>query len=203
MLLRRDALDAIVRGDVDLVFRLWKKPTVKAGGRLRTAVGELAIDAVEIAEPAGITGDEARRAGFETADEVRAFLQPRPTTGARTRTARPDETSRVYRVTVHFAGADPRVALRSDTSQDAIAAVVARLDKLDAAKRGPWTSATLALIGMWPARRAPELAEMLGMQTLPFKESVRKLKALGLTESLPVGYRLSPRGAEVLRVRPV
>ena len=27
-----------------------------------------------------------------------------------------------------------------------------------------------------------------------FKRDVRKLKELGLTESLPVGYRLSPRG---------
>ena len=29
---------------------------------------------------------------------------------------------------------------------------------------------------------------------LPFKRNVRKLKELGLTESLEVGYRLSPRG---------
>jgi hypothetical protein len=28
---------------------------------------------------------------------------------------------------------------------------------------------------------------------------VRKLKELGLTESLPVGYRLSPRGEAYLR----
>ena len=27
---------------------------------------------------------------------------------------------------------------------------------------------------------------------------MRKLKELGLTESLPIGYRLSPRGAAVL-----
>ncbi|MBT8336701.1 MAG: hypothetical protein KJO11_08860 [Gemmatimonadetes bacterium] len=31
------------------------------------------------------------------------------------------------------------------------------------------------------------------------RAGVRKLKALGLTESLEVGYRLSPRGAAVLR----
>ncbi len=31
-----------------------------------------------------------------------------------------------------------------------------------------------------------------------FKLNVRKLKALGLTESLEVGYRLSPRGRTVL-----
>ena len=36
------------------------------------------------------------------------------------------------------------------------------------------------------------------MDTSRFKPLVRKLKALGLTESLEVGYRLSPRGAAVL-----
>ena len=33
---------------------------------------------------------------------------------------------------------------------------------------------------------------------MPFKLNVRKLKALGLTESLEVGYRLSPRGKSLL-----
>jgi hypothetical protein len=31
-----------------------------------------------------------------------------------------------------------------------------------------------------------------------FKRRVRRLKELGLTESLPVGYRLSPRGRSFL-----
>jgi hypothetical protein len=33
---------------------------------------------------------------------------------------------------------------------------------------------------------------------MPFKLDVRKLKELGLTESLRPGYRLSPRGETVL-----
>jgi hypothetical protein len=37
---------------------------------------------------------------------------------------------------------------------------------------------------------------------MPFKLDVRKLKELGLTESLPVGYRLSPRGEFLLQRRP-
>ena len=36
------------------------------------------------------------------------------------------------------------------------------------------------------------------MERLRFKERVRRLKALGLTESLEVGYRLSPRGQAFL-----
>jgi predicted transcriptional regulator len=39
----------------------------------------------------------------------------------------------------------------------------------------------------------------LEVDKVRFKANVRKLKALGLTESLEVGYRLSPRGEAVLR----
>ena len=42
--------------------------------------------------------------------------------------------------------------------------------------------------------RAPDLAASVGRETLPFKVDVRKLKNLGLTHSLRVGYELSPRG---------
>ena len=211
MLLRMDVLARIVAGEIDLVYRLWRKPTVKAGGRLRTAMGELAIDAVEEIDPASITDAEAERAGFSSAEEARRSLEPRPVrTGAgkaagkpaagRGRTAKPDETSRPYRVVVHFAGADTRSALRDDASTEAVAAVIAKLDAMDArSARGPWTRRTLALIAQWPGRRAPELAEMEGMETPVFKTDVRKLKELGLTISLTVGYTLSPRGEAVLR----
>ena len=42
------------------------------------------------------------------------------------------------------------------------------------------------------------LADYLGLDIPGFKPWVRKLKALGLTESLHPGYRLSPRGEKVL-----
>ena len=54
------------------------------------------------------------------------------------------------------------------------------------------------LIGDRPAVRAGDLADDLGRERLSFKTDVRKLKALGLTESLTVGYRLSPRGRAFL-----
>jgi Mn-dependent DtxR family transcriptional regulator len=56
----------------------------------------------------------------------------------------------------------------------------------------------LRLISERPAVRAPDLAASLGRETQPFKTDVRKLKEMGLTESLEVGYRLSPRGRAVL-----
>ena len=211
MLLRMDVLARIVVGEVDVVYRLWRKPTVKSGGRLRTAMGELSIDAVEEIDPRSITDAEAARAGFSSADEARASLEPRPVRSragddaekplaARGRTAKPDETSRPYRVLVHFAGADTRSALREDASAQAVAAVIAKLDAMDArSARGPWTRRTLSLIRQWPGRRAPELAEIEGRDTAVFKTDVRKLKELGLTVSLTVGYTLSPRGEAVLR----
>ena len=42
------------------------------------------------------------------------------------------------------------------------------------------------------------LAESAGIERADFKLNVRKLKALGLTISLDVGYRLSPRGVALL-----
>ncbi|MGH7465941.1 MAG: hypothetical protein ACREK1_12245 [Longimicrobiales bacterium] len=44
-----------------------------------------------------------------------------------------------------------------------------------------------------------DLARMMGMETQPFKQRVRRLKTLGFTESLEIGYRLSPRGRSLLQ----
>ena len=47
MLFNRRALDGIEAGEIDLAFRRWKRPTVKAGGTLRTRGGVLSIETVE------------------------------------------------------------------------------------------------------------------------------------------------------------
>jgi hypothetical protein len=49
----------------------------------------------------------------------------------------------------------------------------------------------------WP-NNSTKLADAIGLERFEFKERVRKLKALGLTLSLDVGYRLSPRGEAFL-----
>jgi hypothetical protein len=73
------------------------------------------------------------------------------------------------------------------------------LRRIDArAVGGPWTTRTLTLISRYPGRRAADFALELGQEVPVFKANVRKLKALGLTESLEVGYRLSPRGHVLL-----
>jgi hypothetical protein len=186
MLFRQDVLRRIAEGDVTLAFRRWRRPTVKAGGTLRTRVGVLAIDSVEKVEEDQVTDADARRAGAEDREALLAGLRPEGT---------------LYRVEFRLAGPDPRIALRerSDISPEERAEIDARLARLDAASRhGQWTAAVLELIAERPATRAPDLAASLGRETAPFKADVRKLKELGLTESLLVGYRLSPRGRAYL-----
>ncbi len=56
----------------------------------------------------------------------------------------------------------------------------------------------LALIARKPGTRAADLAPAMQSELLKFKADVRKLKKLGLTISLETGYRLSPRGEQVL-----
>jgi hypothetical protein len=175
-------------GSVTLAFRRWRRPAAKAGGRQRTPVGELAIDAVDPVELDDVTEDDARRAGYaDRAELVRELARFAEGT--------------LYRIDLHLAGADPRVALRerSDLSDDDWRKVSARLERLDrASSHGPWTATTLRLIADHPAVRAGDLAESVGRAKPPFKIDVRKLKEMGLTESLDVGYRLSPRGRTVL-----
>lgn len=184
MLFKAPVLTAIAEGRVTLAFRRWRKPTVRAGGALTTPVGMLAIDAVEIISPAAIDEAQAQRAGYPSLQALQADLPG----------AEP-----VHRIAFRLIGEDPRKALRADTSQAALNDVEDRLAKLDA--KAPWTSATLDLIAMDPGVRAPDLAARLGRETPPFKADVRKLKALGLTESLEVGYRLSRRGEALLAAR--
>ncbi len=187
MLIRRPTLDAIAAGEVTVAFRRWARPRVRPGTRLRTAVGVLGVGEVTRIGADELTDADARAAGHPDLAALHRSL--------------PGDAP-IFRVTLALVGPDPRVELRSrSTLTDAERAEIERrLQRLDAAARGgPWTSAVLALIADSPAIRAPDLAARMGRETLPFKRDVRKLKELGLTESLDVGYRLSPRGRAYLR----
>ena len=74
MLLKRDLLEQIKAGEVDLVFRRWSKPTVRAGGTLKTKVGILAIKLIDDMNPDDVTEAEARRAGFSDVAAFRRWL---------------------------------------------------------------------------------------------------------------------------------
>ena len=155
---------------------------------MRTAIGLVEVTSVARVAPETITEADARRAGATSRAELLARLDSR------------NREHPIHEIGVRFAGPDPRVALRehADLTDDELGRISARLDRLDNARAEPWTQALLELIEQQPATLAGELAEQTGRELLAFKRDVRKLKELGLTESLKRGYRLSPRGRAVL-----
>jgi hypothetical protein len=188
MLLPLKVAQGVRDGSVTLAFRRWKKQDVEPGRRFTTAAGMVRVESVEVVDADAITDEEAQQAGWPDAARLRKRLNP-------------DESLPTYRVRLVWDGEDPRIALREDadlTDED-VAKLDVRLDRLDRASPfGPWTMSTLALIVEHPQRRAPDLAEMVGRETAPFKLDVRKLKAMGLTVSFAVGYEISPRGRAYL-----
>ncbi len=181
----------IESGEITVAIRRWKRPTVRSGGTLKSPAGLLAIDEVERIDESDITAGDVRAAGFDSRDALLASLR--------------DGADRaVYRVRFHRAGDDPRLALRAaddldDTARSELAARLARWDR--ASRTGPWTREYLEAIDRRPATVSTELADEVGVDRPTFKRRVRRLKELGLTESLERGYRLSARGEAYLRSR--
>ncbi len=186
-MIRPAELAAIRRGEIDLAFRRWDRPRVRTGTRLRTAIGLVEILSVEQVAASGLRAEHADRAGYNSLAALKQAVS-----------ARADRP--LFRVEVRYAGPDPRDALRETLPDGAeVTEILAWLDRLDHNSAiGPWTRQTLRIIDDNPERRAPELAAELGRPTADFKRDVRKLKERGLTESLAIGYRLSPRGEVVL-----
>ena len=183
MLLRTAVLERIVRGEISLVFRRWRRPTVRTGGTLRTALGVLRILEVAKVAESDVTDLDAAAAGCAS----RAALLD----GCGSR------AGQLYRIAVEYAGADPRIALRQrDALSDAdVDDILRRLNRLDAqSPTGAWTLRVLAEIEGRPAVAARVLAQRLRCEKDWLKPQIRKLKDLGLTVSLPIGYELSPRG---------
>ena len=179
MLFKASQLAGIADGTIDLTFRRWDAPRVRAGGRQRTAIGVIEIDAIERVDD--LTDAEAQRAGWSSREAVLAQFARR--------------SGDLYRIELHLAGPDPRAVLRERVPSAAeLAELHRRIDRM-----GPWAVDYLKAIADRPGVRAPDLAADFGLETRPFKLRVRRLKELGLTESLRVGYRLSPRGEALLR----
>jgi hypothetical protein len=186
-MIRPTELRAIQDGEIDLAFRRWERPRVVVGTKMRTMVGLVEVTSVELVEITDLTEDDARRAGSPSLAALLKALEPKA-------------QHPVWRVGLRHAGEDPRALLRDAVPDKAeVAAIVARLERLDRASAyGAWTRKTLDLIDRNPERRAPDLAAKMRRETADFKKDVRKLKELGLTESLAIGYRLSPRGEVVV-----
>ena len=188
MLLNRATAEGIADGTITLVLRRWDAPRAKSGGTQRTPVGTIRVDAVT-ERPGGyrVTAAQAVAAGYPSARAAQAELDRRP-------------AGHTYLIAVSFMAPDERPALAADdvlTDAD-VAAITARLDRWDAVAT-PWTRDYLTMIGDNEAVRAPDLAARVGLDVPRFKRRVRQLKGLGLTISLDVGYRLSPRGRAYLQ----
>jgi hypothetical protein len=185
MLFTKNAISGLAEGTITLTFRTWSRPQVKVGGRYRTWDLLLEVDAVNVVDPDSISDAEARRAGYASAEILRSKLEKQAHAGE------------VWRVEFRCIGADDRIARRNDAALDdeKLKKLEARLARLDqASSTGAWTGKTLQLIASHPGIVSTTLARQLKMERPAFKLNVRKLKELGLTESLEIGYRLSALG---------
>jgi hypothetical protein len=183
MLFRSVVLQGIAEGRVTLAFRRWRRAPPAEGSSLRSPVGVLRLERVTVVDEADITAADVRRTGM-SGEELRASIVGE---GA------------LLRIELRLEGDDPRIALRERLPEpEELEAVVARLARIDVAAPPPWTRRYLELIAAQPGVVARELAGRVDADVPPFKRRVRQLKELGLTESLEIGYRLSPRGRAVL-----
>ena len=181
--------DGIHSGAIVLAFRRWERSQVVAGRHYRTGIDMVEVESVDVVEPSSVDAAQAREAGYGSVAELLADL-------------RGDPALPVYRIRLRrIDGPDPRDALAraARLTEADVAAITARLARMDrASSRGAWTAAVLALIADRPGIVSTVLAEAMGWERQDFKLHVRKLKELGLTLSLDVGYRLSPRGKSYL-----
>lgn len=185
MLFRSKFLEGIQTGAITVAFRRWRRPSVRSGGTLLTPVGQLHIDSVTVIELDQISVADALAAGYESREELLMELNSR-------------SAGEVYKIDLGSLLPDPRIALRESpvTSAEEPRNLRQRLQRLDA--RGAWTFRVLEILDCNQGVRAGDLCVLVGQQLAKFKLNVRKLKKLGLTESLGTGYRLSPRGLALL-----
>lgn len=187
MLFSQKTLHAVVRGEIDRVYRRWKRPAVVEGTLQRTSHG-----LVEVVGLNRIGEDQIdpTAAGYGTTEEVLADIRP------------PEPGRELYEVRVRWAGEDPRLALREtndidEAAMESIDRVVSGIGR----RVGPTGLELLEVIAANPATLAKDLADRIGVERDLLKRRVRQLKEIGLTESLQVGYRLSPRGEAYLARR--
>lgn len=190
MLFTADAWPGLADGSITVTVRTWSRAQAKTGGHYRVA--GLLLEATDVRQ---VRADELTEADAVAAGEgsLDRLLE---------RLGRPAGDRLLWRVELRCIGRDDRAERReqADLTADDLAALKARLDRLDArSPTGPWTRTTLRLIETYPGVVSTALARHTGQERPAFKLNVRKLKELGLTESLDVGYRLSPRGQALLR----
>ena len=185
----REFKAGIRAGKVTRSYRVWKKPQAKVGGRYNLHPdGSIEVTAISRVATSSIADQDAVAAGFADGAALRKFLGTR---------------GKVDLVEFRYLGpglvGQPE---RSTVADGELAALLTRLAQMDERAQEAWTGRVLAAIADDPGRRAGDLAPTFGWDTATFKRQVRKLKVLGLTHSLDVGYKLSERGRQVLQHNP-
>ena len=190
MLFKQQHLAGIKTGDVTLAFRKWKKPNVKKGSLLKTAIGQIEVGGIEEVDIASISALEAQMAGFNSLDQLLRLLQ------------KVNEGS-IYKIELAYHSPDPRVELRSkeELTNEEFHQLKKKLERLDQySKTGAWTREVLESIRQNPKLKAADLAVLLSKEKDWLKINIRKLKNLGLTISHNPGYEISPLGKAFLEM---
>ncbi len=177
-------------GAVTLTFRAWKRRQAKPGATHRLFGDTLIrITAVDVVRLATIDDGQATKAGFADRESLLAYLRAGPGGNL-------NDEAEVYRVAFAYAGDiedTPAVFTEADVER-----ALARLADVDRrSNHGPWTHEALELVATMPATLAARLAAKAGRDVPKFKADVRKLKYMGLTRSLEVGYELTELGERV------
>jgi hypothetical protein len=81
--------ERIRRGEITCSVRIWQSPRVKVGGRYSMEGGHVVVDSIKHIELPDITGELARRSGFEGVVDL-------------LKTAKHGAGTHVYLVTFHF-----------------------------------------------------------------------------------------------------
>ncbi|MEX1247255.1 MAG: hypothetical protein WEA61_02130 [Anaerolineales bacterium] len=186
MLFRDPFLEGVRRGKLSTAFRRWAQPRVKPGTRMRTPIGVVEVLSVEPIMEIEITSTDAEHAGYPSRAEMLQDLGP-------------ISAGQLYRVALKYAGEDPRIQLRNEGTISDNEFEILKKKLRGYERKGAWTRKVLKVIAANEAVLASQLADKMGMEKYAFKRKVRQLKELGLTESLDIGYRLSPRGRAYLK----
>jgi len=187
MLFTAATLRGLSDGRVSCTYRRWDVVRPKVGSRFTTSAGVVEVTSIARADEQQLTDRDAAEAGFDSVADLIKWCRSKG-------------SGDLYRIGITLAGPDPRIELRrSDKLSPAdITALDTKLDRMDRAAEQPWTRSTLRQIQRLPGVVSTELAAEVGQQRQAYKLRVQRLKALGLTESLERGYRLSPRGEAYL-----
>ncbi|MBB6093746.1 hypothetical protein HNQ60_002627 [Povalibacter uvarum] len=185
MLFKTRFHEPIRRGEITCTVRIWQRPHVTTGGRYAFGSGSIEVGRIQEIGFESLTPALARRCGFSSLVDLLKIAKHGP-------------GERVFLIDFRYRDTPIERAPRTAPSANELDELVLKLDGMDRRSAKPWTREVLQLIADHPGTRATDLAAQTGRERDEFKRDVRKLKTLGLTISLEVGYELSPRGKRVL-----